>query len=157
MYLSRQNTCLSQQKYACSDKIMFVATKVLSRQAYVCHDKRLVLSRETRVCCDKRMLVATKLLLSQNYVFGDKYFSLQTFCRDRIYFFATIFSQQNLFDDKHTFVATKDVFCVCHDKTFVATKMILVAAPTNDRQHRFQRTEVGAACFVCVGMDIIFP
>ena len=31
---------------------------------------------------------------------------------------------------KHTFVATKDVFCC--DKTFVATKNILVAAPAND-------------------------
>ena len=32
---------------------------------------------------------------------------------------------------KHTFVATKDVFC--RDKhVFVATKMILVAAPAND-------------------------
>ena len=37
------------------------------------------------------------------------------------------------------FVATKDVFCrdkhkhgFCRDKTFVATKMILVAAPAND-------------------------
>ena len=35
-------------------------------------------------------------------------------------------------NDKHTFVITKDVR-VCHDKTFVATKMILVGAPTNDK------------------------
>ena len=32
--------------------------------------------------------------------------------------------------DKYTCVATKDVFC--HDKSFVATKMILMAAPAND-------------------------
>ena len=31
---------------------------------------------------------------------------------------------------KHTFVATKDVFC--QDETFVVTKRILVAAPAND-------------------------
>ena len=33
------------------------------------------------------------------------------------------------------FVMTKHVFCrrVCHNKSFVTTKMILVAAPTNDR------------------------
>ena len=30
------------------------------------------------------------------------------------------------------FVATKDVFCVCRDKTFDATKIILGAAPAND-------------------------
>ena len=30
----------------------------------------------------------------------------------------------------HTFVVTKDMFCC--NKTFVATKMILVAAPAND-------------------------
>ena len=34
--------------------------------------------------------------------------------------------------DKHTFVVTEDVFC--SDKSFVATKLILVAAPTNDSQ-----------------------
>ena len=60
----------------------------------------------TKVC-----LVATKLCLSR-----------QKFCRD-----------------KHTFVATKDVFCrkimfVATNKTFVATKMIIVAAPANDRR-----------------------
>ena len=39
------------------------------------------------------------------------------FCRDKSH-------------DKHTSVVTKDVDC--HDKTFIAMKMILVAAPTND-------------------------
>ena len=49
--------------------------------------------------------------------------------------------RQNLCRNKHTFVATKDVFCrdkhvfaayhFCRHKTFVATKMILVAAPAN--------------------------
>ena len=42
--LSRQNTC-----YVCRDKHDFVATKVLSRQAYFCRDKRRVLWRQTRV------------------------------------------------------------------------------------------------------------
>ena len=55
------------------------------------------------------------------------------------YFVATniILSQQNFCHDKHTFVVTKDLFChdkhICHDKTFVTTKMILVAAPANDK------------------------
>ena len=55
------------------------------------------------------------------------------------YFVATniILSSQNFCHDKHTFVVTKDLFCrdkhVCRDKTFVTTKMILVAAPANDK------------------------
>ena len=69
MLVSRQNKYLLGQRF-CHNKIMFVVTKVLSRQAYFCCDKRCVLSWQT---------------------------------------------------------------CVCHDKTFVTTKMILVAAPTSDR------------------------
>ena len=45
----------------CCDKHNFVTTKVLSRQAYFCHDRR--------VCHDK-----THLLLWQNYVCHDKSF-----------------------------------------------------------------------------------
>ena len=37
-----------------------------------------------------------------------------------------------MFVDKDTFVATKDGFCVCRDKTFVATKMILMAATADE-------------------------
>ena len=47
----------------------------------------------------------------------ESFLSRQKFCRDKSH-------------DKHTFVVTKEV--VCHDKTFIAMKMILVAAPTND-------------------------
>ena len=46
--------------YFCRDKSMLAATKLLSRQnyvlsqqAYICHDKRRVLSRQTRDCRDK--------------------------------------------------------------------------------------------------------
>ena len=74
----------------------------------------------------------------------------------------TCSSQQQLCLDKHTFVATKDVFCrdkhvvdateyvcrnktfvatkkmfvaanICRDKSFVATNTILVAAPANEK------------------------
>ena len=38
--------------------------------------------------------------------------------------------RQNVCRGKHTFVMAKDVFC--RDKTFVATKMILEAAPASD-------------------------
>ena len=46
--------------------IIFVATKVLSRQIRVCRDKimfvatKLCLSRQNYVCCDKHTFVATK-------------------------------------------------------------------------------------------------
>ena len=42
--------------------IIFVTTKVLSRQAYLSRDKRRVLSRQTRVCRDKHVFVATKVI-----------------------------------------------------------------------------------------------
>ena len=42
------NTCIGR------DKHNFVATKVLSRQAYFCRDKRCMLSPQTRVCPDKK-------------------------------------------------------------------------------------------------------
>ena len=59
------------------------------------------------------------------------------FCRDKhVYNFVAaklknmLVATKDVFcDDKHAFVATKRV---CRDKTFVATKMVLVAAPAND-------------------------
>ena len=54
-HVSRQNIAplLDFYKIFCHDKLNFVATKVMSRQAYFCRDKRRVLSRQTRVCRDK--------------------------------------------------------------------------------------------------------
>ena len=83
------------------------------------------------------MLVATKHFARQTRACHDEYLSLQKFCRDKIPFVATnlILFRQNIYRGKHTFDATKDVFCrdkhVC-DKTFVAAKMILAAAHAND-------------------------
>ena len=147
--LSRQ-TCvchgkthlLSQQKYAYkSQQQNFGRNKYLSRQTRVSRDKTFVttsilfwrdkrhaLSRQTCVWCDKSILAMIKLLLQPNYVCHDKYFSPQHFCCDK-----NILSRQ----DKHTFVATN--MC-CRDK-----KIILVAAPTNDReipQLSWQRREM---------------
>ena len=103
----------------CCNKHVFVATKVLSRQAYFCHDKRPVLTRQTRVCRDKSKLVATKLLPWQNYVCCNK----------------------------HTSIATKDVFC--HDnQAFVPTKTCLSRPKWYSWQlppmifHRHHRTTV---------------
>ena len=39
MCLSRQNTSFLPTNIACREKIMFVVTEVLSRQAYFCRDK----------------------------------------------------------------------------------------------------------------------
>ena len=47
------------------DKQNFVATKVLSRQAYSCHNERRVLSGQTHVCRDKHVFVTTRLLSQQ--------------------------------------------------------------------------------------------
>ena len=46
----------------CREKNIFIATKVVPRQAYFCRDERRVLSRETRVNRDKTF-VATKMSL----------------------------------------------------------------------------------------------
>ena len=96
----------------------------------------LLLSRQAYFSRDKSMLVATNTYLSQQIVVT--LVATKIFCRG-----------------KYTFVATKDVFChdkhvfvtwlsrqtrvpppfqtrVCRDKTFVATKVILVAAPANN-------------------------
>ena len=59
----------------------------------------------TNICSNEHVFVATKIHLSQ-----------QNFCHN-----------------KHTFVTTEDLVCVCRNENFVATKMILVAAPGNDK------------------------
>ena len=74
----------------CHDKHAFVVSKVLTRQAYFCCNKRCVLSQQTCVCHDKSKLVAAKLCLMW-----------QKIC----------LLQQKFCCDKHTFVAAKDMFC----------------------------------------------
>ena len=92
----KKKVCLSRQNYFCFDKKLFfffcrykhtfvatkdvfcrdiilsqhifVATNVLSRQAYFCRNKRRVLSPQTHVCHDKHVFVAW-----------------QNFCRDKNY------------------------------------------------------------------------
>ena len=131
---------LSRQKF-CRDKITLVVTKVLSRQAYLCRDKRRVLSRqihngqnvssagaatsiyflsrETCVCHDK-----TRLLSRQNY---DKRRVLlrqiyTTYC-DVFVATKVCLSRQNVCCDK---IVCRDKRLFCRDKhvfvVFVATK-----------------------------------
>ena len=94
----------------------------------------MFLSRQ-KFCHNKHAFVATKTCLSrQKYVYREKSFVVTNIKLLQVY--------------KHNFVTTKLLlrqayFCalsgqthVCCDKhVFVATKMILEAAPANDRDH----------------------
>ena len=89
---------------------------------YICRDKHDI----HVFVAKKRMLVATKVLLQQNIFVVTKLFSRQIFVATNI-----TFSRQKFCPDKLTFVATNT--CLSRQNTsFVATKMILVAAPASD-------------------------
>ena len=99
--------------------------KALSRQIRVCrhkymmgHDKTRLLSRQKYACCDKRF-VATNMCLSRQVLTSIQAYKIMFLCRDKTFVATKIFSR-----DKDVFVATKVL-------TFVATKMILAAAPAN--------------------------
>ena len=79
------------------------------------HNFVLLLSRETRVCGDKIMLVATNIC-----VFRDKH---KSFVATSIF----LSPQKTCLVATNTCSWRQVYFC-----TFVATKMILVAAPAND-------------------------
>ena len=83
---------LLRQKYACCDKIMFVATKLLLRQIFVAtniilsqqtfHRNKLTFVATPNVCRDKHVFVGTNIILSQQaYFCRDKH----VFCRDKNY------------------------------------------------------------------------
>ena len=100
---------MSWQRCVCCDKSKLVVTKPLSQQNYVGRDKDLSWQK---FCHDKNMFVMTKVLLQQAY-----------FCRDKS---CVLSRQTRVCCDKHVFVVTKLLL-------FVTTKIILVAAPANDR------------------------
>ena len=120
-------------KHFSRDKIMFVASRGLSRQA--------LLSR--RKACFVHVFVVTKLLSRQKLYLWQLPPMIQkwrqllsrqifVFCSDK-----NILSRQNYVCRNKTFVATsillsrqKKVFCM-----FVTTKMILVAPPADDTRH----------------------
>ena len=93
--------CLSQQNI-CHDKIIFVATKLLSRQIFLV----------TNVCCNKSF-VTTKVCLSW-----------QTFCHKNI------LQQAYFYPDKRCVLSQQTRLCC--DNVSVMTKMILVAVPANE-------------------------
>ena len=116
--------CLSRQNF-CRGKHIFIVTKLSLEQISVvtniflsqknfCCDKKGPLSQQKYACCDKT-IVATNICLSW-----------------QTYFVTTniILSWQNLSQQVYF---CHDKRCVCYNKTFVRTKMILVAAPASDR------------------------
>ena len=103
-------------------------------KSHFCRDKHL-LSRQKYACRD-RTFVTTKY-----------------FCRDKRVFFATsifLSRKKTCFINKSKLVATKVLSrqnYVCRDKTFVATKIILVAAPAMDKR---EDGEQGRCCFSAI-------
>ena len=85
---------------------VFVVTKVLTRQAYFCCDKRCVLLRQTCVCHHKSKHVAAKLRLTrQKYVCCNNSFVVASILLSgqKTYFVVI----NTCYCDKHGFVATK--------------------------------------------------
>ena len=84
------------------------------------------------------MLAVTKLLLRQNYVL--KIMTKDVFWRDKHVFVVTkvrlckkkLSRQAYICCNKRCVLSRQTSVCVCHNKTFVTTKMILVAAPASD-------------------------
>ena len=82
-------------------------------------------SREQRYSCHyEASFVATKVCLLRQNVCSDKHIFVATnICRDKHNFASLLLSRQ---------------IRVCRDKTFVVTKIILVAAPANDFRAHLQ-------------------
>jgi len=141
--LSRQ-TVATHVCLFCRNKIMFATSILLSRQTRVCCDKTRLLSRQKYACLDKTLVATNMCYLSRQKFCRDKRHSLQyryvSWLGACIPGLCLILQRQNFCHEKHTFVSTKDVFC--RDKhafvatKFIATKMILVAAPASDKIHR---------------------
>ena len=110
LFLSRQNTSVYH------DKIFLSRQTRLSQQNQVCRDKSFVM---TKLCLSLQIFVTTKVLLRQIFV-TTKMLLQQAYicCHKR----CVLLRQKSICHNKH----------VCHDKTFVLTKMILVAAHAND-------------------------
>ena len=86
-FLSRQNTSIVATKYACRDKIMFVATSILlSRQIFVATEICLrQVFVATNISRDKSMLVATEIFVATEICLSRQAY----FCRDKHNFVAT--------------------------------------------------------------------
>ena len=145
-FLSWQNgsfvttkVCLSWQNFCCKKHIFVATNTVLSRQNFCC-DKLIFIVTNMCSSWQNRSFVATKLcLLQQNCCHDRHMFVAENICRDKCFVATKIFCH-----DKHNFVTTKAYFfrdkrhvllrqtCLLR-QNFVATEMVLIAAPANDR------------------------
>ena len=104
-----------------SSQQIFVATNIILLGQKFCCNKHTFVVTNTCLSFQNTSFVVTKVCLSQqNYVCHNKYLLRQKVCHDKIFL-----SRLKFCRDKHIFVTTK--------MYFVATKFILVAAPTNDK------------------------
>ena len=102
-------TCLlSQRKYAWRDKTMIVTTK------YFCHICRILI-----------IFVTTKHVFCRDKIMQVSFLLRQNVCHDK-----TV-SHDERFLMTSIFLSQQEMFC-CDKHMFVMTKIILVAAPTND-------------------------
>ena len=147
-----QVSFLSWQKNCCN-KHMFVMTnmcfdKHMFWQTHVWHDKRVFVATTHIFCHYKSMLVATKynfvtttVLSRQAYFCHDKHVFVMTkhvFCHDKYachdkskHVFVTTNICCDDFFVKTNIILSRQKFCRSKH-TFVATKIMFVAAPAND-------------------------
>ena len=98
----------------------------LLQQTQVHHDKPMFVTALHIFGCDKGMLVATKHLLRRNCICRNK----RVCCDKSLVSVGILLSQQRMC---FVLVVLLQQNYVCCCKTFVMTKMTLVAAPANDR------------------------
>ena len=155
-YFCHNKSLLRQNTHICCNKHNFVLTSFVVTSILFFATNRCFSWQNTNICHDKSMLVAIKLLSWQNYVCHDKYLSQQMFCCDKCFVVTKVLLwpsyfchnkqpvlswQTHVCHDKQmtccvmTNTCLSQQTCVCCNKTFVVTKMILVAAPTNDSFH----------------------
>ena len=125
-FCRKKNVCFCGNKTfvttnICRDKHNFVMTKCLSWQAYFCHYKHMFVMTKHVFCHNKSTLVKTKLLSWQTHVCRNKCLLWQMFCHTKYSFCR---------NKRHALMWQTHVYCDKH--VFVATKIVLVAAPAND-------------------------
>ena len=148
--LLRQNSLLLQIFVA--TRVIFVMTKdVFCHDTTVCHDKHVFVMTKVLLwqnwylwhlppvihfCCDKylqrKTILLRHVLLRQKYACQDKTFVATKF------FVATNIccNKGHICHDKRCVLSWHNCLswqtCVCYDKSFVVTKLILVASPASD-------------------------
>ena len=141
----KQQFCELKRTVGCrlslASNTSFVSTKVcLSRQTF-CRDKLTVVTTNFVFCIDKSMSASTHTCLSRQIFLTTKVLSRQKYfvatnillCRDKSFVAASILLSRQ----------TR----VHGDKGFVATKMILLAAPASDsRQQTSSSSKLRAGC-----------